>query len=82
MARFKLSLKYEAGGEEIVEIEAKTVSSARKMCEEMVGENSLINERLEGFNVWTSRRMVSCDLCPYDYRLDFLGCDTILKNDV
>ena len=84
MAIFRLSLKYEGGGEEIVEVEAETVSSAKRICEEMVGENSLMTERLERFNVWTSRRLSSCVLCPYDRRLDFLGCDLILdlKDDV
>lgn len=83
LARFRLSLKYEAtSAEEIVEIEAETVSSAKRMCEEMIAENRDLAERLERFNVWTSRRLSSCVLCPYDYRLDFLGCDLILKNNV
>ena len=85
MAKFKLSLRYEGNAsEEKVEVDVAGVSEARRKCEEMIKDNSLMVERLERLNIYVSKKLVSCELCPYDFRMELLGCEGIfnLKNDV
>jgi len=85
LAKFKLNLRYEGNAsEETVEVDAASVSEARRKCEEMVEENSLMMDRLGKLNVYVSKRLRSCELCPYDFRMELLGCEGIfnLKNDV
>jgi len=85
LAKFKLSLRYEgSASEETVEVDAASVSEARRKCEEMVEDNSLMMDRLGKLNVWVSKRLSSCELCPYDFRMEFLGCEWVvnLKDDV
>jgi hypothetical protein len=83
LAKFRLSLKYEgSASEETVEVDAASVSEARRKCEGMVEDNSLMMDRLGRLNVYVSKRLRSCELCPYDFRMELLGCEGILKNDV
>ena len=80
MAIFKIAIKYQGiSAEEIVEFEAPTPSVAKKKCEEVMGDNREFVERLNGRGIYTSKVVQSCSLCPYDFRLDVLGCDIILN---
>lgn len=79
MAKFKIAVKYIESNEEILEVEAKTVSEARRMCAALVKENEEIVERLRRFNIYVSKIVESCRLCPYDYRLEALGCEDLAR---
>lgn len=75
MAIFKLAVRYEGiSAEEFVDIEADRVSEARTACDRVMEENKKLLERLEASGIYASKRMISCRLCPYDYRMEFLGC--------
>lgn len=79
MAVFKIAVKYAGrSSEDILEIEASTVSDAKRVCDGLARENAELLERLRRFNVYASRIIESCRLCPYDPRLGLLKCDEII----
>lgn len=85
MARFKIAVKYFESNEEILEVEARTVSEARRICASMVRENEELLGRIRRFNIYMSKIVESCRLCPYDYKLEMLGLEELAKkseNDV
>lgn len=78
MAIFRLAVQYAGtSAEEIVEFSADSVSSAKAKCEELMRENEEMLKRAESQNIYVSRRMSSCRLCPYEFRLEMMGCELI-----
>lgn len=83
MALFKLSVAYEGrSSEEIVEVEAKNSAEARRACEELVIKNKERMEWLTSRNVYDSRIVRSCELCPFDFRIDVIAMSDSLKSDM
>lgn len=88
MALYKISVMYEGmSSEEIMEIEVKNSLEAKKACEELINKNRERIKWLTIWNVYDSKIVKSCSLCPYDFRLDVLAMSDfleseILKNDI
>lgn len=86
MAKFKAAISYQnCYFEEIIEIEAETISKARIICEEIKKKNEEKIIELNNKNIFTSRKIKKCELYKLDWRLGFLGCmnfENELKNDI
>lgn len=82
MALFKLLMAHEGSSyEEILEVEAKNSAEARKMCEDFVIKNRERIEWLTSRNIYDSRIVRSCELCPFDFRIDIIAMSEALKSD-
>lgn len=81
MATFKLAIRYEGfSSEEIVEIEAKNPNDAKAKCKDVVSENKNELDRLARYNVYVSKNIRSCRLCPYDHKMDMLEVEEMLRS--
>lgn len=81
MAIFKLAIGYEGrSAQEIVEIDAPNPPEARKKCEEMLAWQEKESERLAAKNVYNSKVVKSCELCKYDFRMDFIALEEMLRS--
>lgn len=81
MAVFRIELKYFGNSkEEIVEIRADTVGDAKKICERLMDENLAMMEHLRRFNIYSSRILESCKMCPCGFKMDMLACDGVKKS--
>lgn len=80
MASFRFALKYLGNSkEEIVEVKVGTVGEAKGLCDRMMRENRETMERLRRFNVYSSRIMESCRMCPCGFGMDMLACDEMAR---
>lgn len=79
MTSFRFALKYLGSStEEIVEVKVGTVKEAKGLCERMMMENEELMGRLRRFNVYSSRILESCRMCPCGFDMDVLACDEMI----
>ena len=79
MISFRFALKYLGNSnEEIVEVKVGTVREAKGLCDRILRENDELMGRLRRFNVYSSRVLESCRMCPCGFNMDMLACEEMI----
>lgn len=80
MKKFNIRIVFKNNTEEFKIINAKTISEAKKICEQMCKENKETIEKCTSKNIYTTRIIKECTICNLNWRdelLDFLSEDNI-----
>jgi len=72
LATFNIIVSHNNGERCEIKVQAENSVEARRVCEEIKSKNKDMLERWETMNVFATKRIEDCVLCPRDWRDELL----------